>query len=157
MKTIKTDVCVIGGGSGGLSFAAGAVQMEAKVVLCEGNRKALIQASRIIYYTKQAAKFGIDMRQPYADFARVHEHIQKMIAAIEPHDSVDRFESLGVIVIKSMASFINDKTVQTDECLIKAKYFVLASGSRPPIFAIDGLETTDYLTNETIFDLKEKP
>jgi len=117
----------------------------------------LIEASRIIYHTKQAAKFGIDMRQPYADFARINQHIQKVIAAIKPHDSVDRFESLGVTVIKSMASFIDDKTVQANGCLIKAKYFVLATGSRPRIFPITGLETIDYFTNETIFDLKEKP
>ena len=109
---IKTDVCVIGGGSGGLSVAAGAVQMGATVVLCEGGKmggdclnygcvpsKAMIEASRVMHQIDKAKDFGIDVLQVDVDYKKVQQHVKNVIAKIEPHDSVERFEGLGVKVM----------------------------------------------------------
>jgi pyruvate/2-oxoglutarate dehydrogenase complex dihydrolipoamide dehydrogenase (E3) component len=170
MKQIKTDICVIGGGSGGLSVAAGAIQMGAKVVLCEGGKmggdclnygcvpsKAMIEASRIIHSCNKAKEFGIDIKNFEADYKKVQAHVANVIAKIGPHDSVERFESLGVNVIQDYAHIIDKKTVQAGDIQIKAKYIVLATGSRAKIFPIEGLEDIDYLTNETIFSLDKQP
>ncbi|BCD90312.1 hypothetical protein fh0823_04510 [Francisella halioticida] len=170
MKQIKTDICVIGGGSGGLSVAAGAVQMGARVVLCEGGKmggdclnygcvpsKAMIEASRIIHNCHKAKEFGIDIKNFATDYKKVQEHVANVIAKIEPHDSVERFESLGVDVIQDYAHIVDKKTVQAGDIQIKAKYIVLATGSRAKIFSIEGLADVDYLTNETIFSLDKQP
>lgn len=167
---IKTDICIIGAGSGGLSVAAGAVQMGARVVLCEGSEmggdclnygcvpsKAIIEASRIIAKTNKAKEFGININNVDIDYKRVQQHVKNVIAKIEPHDSVERFESLGVNVIQEYAKIVDQYTVKAGDNIIKAKYIVIATGSRASIPNIKGLDTVDYLTNETIFDLVEKP
>ncbi|RUS69211.1 hypothetical protein EGW08_023025, partial [Elysia chlorotica] len=164
------DICVIGGGSGGLSVAAGAIQMGAKVVLCEGGpmggdclnygcvpSKAMIEASRIVHKSLNANDFGIEIGNMSTNYKKVQQHIQNVIAKIAPHDSVERFESLGVNVIQDYAKLIDKNTVQAGDTIIKAKYIVLATGSRAKIFQIEGLNTVDYATNETIFDLSEQP
>ncbi|AEE26892.1 dihydrolipoyl dehydrogenase family protein [Francisella hispaniensis] len=166
---IKTDICIIGGGSGGLSVAAGAVQMGASVVLCEGGRmggdclnygcvpsKAIIEASRVIAKLNKAKDFGINVDSIDIDYAKVQAHIKATIAKIEPHDSVDRFEKLGVKVIQEYAEIVDRYTVKAGDNIIKAKYIVIATGSRASIPNIKGLDTIDFLTNETIFELKEK-
>lgn len=170
MKQIKTDICVIGGGSGGLSVAAGAVQMGAKVVLCEGAKmggdclnygcvpsKAMIEASRVIHNCHKAKEFGIDIKNFEADYKKVQAHVANVIAKIEPHDSVERFESLGVNIIQDYAHIVDRKTVQAGDIQIKVKYIVLATGSRAKVFPIEGLADIDYLTNETIFSLDKQP
>ncbi|WP_192484363.1 MULTISPECIES: dihydrolipoyl dehydrogenase family protein [Cysteiniphilum] len=169
IRNIQTDICVIGGGSGGLSVAAGAAQMGAQVVLCEGGKmggdclnygcvpsKALIEAARIQHHINKAPQFGVKAHGE-VNFKAVHAHIHQVIATIEPHDSVERFESLGVQVINANARFINAKTVEAGEYRITAKYIVLATGSRARILPLTGLSEIDYLTNETIFDLTELP
>ncbi len=170
MTTIQTDICVIGGGSGGLSVAAGAVQMGAKVVLCEGNKmggdclnygcvpsKSLIEASRISMISKSAKQFGVHNPKTKIDFNQVNEHVTQVINTIAVHDSVERFEKLGVTVIQEYAELIDHNTIKAGENTIQAKYIVLATGSRSKVIPVKGLEDTDYYTNETIFDLKEKP
>ena len=87
----------------------------------------------------------------------MHDHIQEVIQKIAPNDSVDRFEKLGVKVILEAGRFINDKTVETISHYIKAKRFIIATGSTPFVPPIEGLLTVPYLTNETIFDLKQLP
>ncbi|BCL54047.1 dihydrolipoamide dehydrogenase [Francisella tularensis subsp. holarctica FSC022] len=169
---IKADICIIGGGSGGLSVAAGAVQMGAKVVLCEGNKmggdclnygcvpsKAIIEASRVIAKVNKAQAFGIniDNNNIEIDYKKVQEHIKITIAKIEPYDSVERFETFGVNVIQEYAQIIDQYTVKAGDNFIKARYIVIATGSRAAIPKIKGLAEVNYLTNETIFDLKEKP
>ncbi|APC92227.1 MULTISPECIES: dihydrolipoyl dehydrogenase family protein [Francisella] len=167
---IKTDICIIGAGSGGLSVAAGAVQMGAKVVLCEGNKmggdclnygcvpsKAIIEASRIITKTNKAQDFGININSINVDYKKVQQHIKDTIAKIEPHDSVERFEALGVKVIQEYGQIIDQYTVKAGDNVIKAKYIVIATGASAIIPKIKGLDEVDYLTNETIFELKEKP
>ncbi|MCP5085942.1 MAG: FAD-dependent oxidoreductase [Rhodobacteraceae bacterium] len=167
---IETDLCIIGGGSGGLSVAAGAAQMGADVVLLEGHKmggdclnygcvpsKALIAAGKHAHAMTTGAPFGISPAQPQVDYAAAKDHVRSVIAGIEPHDSVERFEGLGVKVITEFGAFISPTEVQAGETVIKARRFVIATGSRPFVPPIPGLDTVSYFTNEDIFDLRELP
>jgi pyruvate/2-oxoglutarate dehydrogenase complex dihydrolipoamide dehydrogenase (E3) component len=106
---------------------------------------------------QQGKPFGIEGVKPKINFSKVHEHVHHVIKTIAPHDSVERFEKLGVKVLKAQAQFINPRTIKADGTLIRAKRIVIATGSSPFIPPIDGLEKVSYLTNETIFGLKELP
>ncbi|MFN9161285.1 MAG: dihydrolipoyl dehydrogenase family protein [Alphaproteobacteria bacterium] len=162
---IRADICIIGAGSGGLSLAAGAAQLGRKVVLIERHRmggdclnygcvpsKALIAAAAHAESARRGPAFGIHTGDPAVDFPAVMRHVKDVIAAIEPNDSVERFEKLGVHVIRAEARFTGPAEVEAGKDRISASYFVIATGSsafRPPI---PGLATTPCLTNETVFD-----
>lgn len=165
---IKTDIAVIGGGSGGLTIAAGAAQMGAQVVLIEKDKmggdclnygcvpsKALLAASH--QARSPNPKFGIVREQAKVDYIKVNKHVQDVIAAIAPNDSVERFTDLGVNVIQGKAEFNSRTSVQVGKDTVTAKYFVIATGSSPMVPPITGLEDCPYFTNETIFDNKELP
>jgi len=169
MARIETDICIIGAGSGGLSVAAGAVQMGAKVVLIEGDKmggdclnygcvpsKALLAAGHKAHETAQAA-FGTAGHGASPDFAAAKDHVRAAIDTIAPVDSQERFEGLGVRVIRAQARFISETEVQAGEHVIAARRFVIATGSRPLVPPIPGLDATPHHTNETIFDLRERP
>ncbi|MGF1631523.1 MAG: dihydrolipoyl dehydrogenase family protein [Kiloniellaceae bacterium] len=169
-NTIETDLCVIGGGSGGLSVAAGAAQMGARVVLVEKGKmggdclnygcvpsKALIAAAAAADGVRHAGKFGVNGHEPAVDFAALREHLRGVIAAIAPHDSVARFEGLGVTVIQAAAQFTGPREILAGEIRVKARRFVVATGSSPARPPIPGLEKVPYLTNETVFELAERP
>jgi pyruvate/2-oxoglutarate dehydrogenase complex dihydrolipoamide dehydrogenase (E3) component len=162
---ITTDICVIGAGSGGLSVAAGAVQMGAKVVLIEKDKmggdclntgcvpsKALLAAGKHAQAFRNSGPFGIKPATPEIDFAAAMAHVREVIQGIEPHDSIERFESLGVNVIKGAARFTSRSEVAVGEQRIQAKRFVIATGSRATVPPIPGIDGTDYLTNETLFE-----
>lgn len=166
----RFDICVIGGGSGGLSVAAGASQMGARVALVERARmggdclntgcipsKALIAAAHRAHAMRDSDKFGIASVTPDVRFEDVYRHVHGVIAAIAPHDSVERFSGLGVNVIKAEARFVRPDLLAAGDTQIRARRFVIATGSRPTIPPISGLADCDYLTNETIFDLQERP
>jgi pyruvate/2-oxoglutarate dehydrogenase complex dihydrolipoamide dehydrogenase (E3) component len=170
MKRIKTDILVIGAGSGGLSVAAGAVQMGAKVVLLEGHRmggdclnygcvpsKALIASGKAAHAQRHAAQYGVTPAEGEVDYAAAKDHVADVIAQIAPVDSEERFEGLGVTVIREYGRFISENEVQAGEAVIEARRIVIATGSSPLVPPIDGLEDVPYETNETLFDLKEKP
>jgi len=170
METIKTDVLVIGGGSGGLSVAAGAAQMGADVVLLEGHKmggdclnygcvpsKALLAAGKEAHAKETGAALGVTPIQPTVDYAAAKDHVHQVIAAIEPHDSVERFEGLGVRVIQEFGEFIDKDTVKAGDYTIKARRVVIATGSGPFVPPIPGVESVPYYTNENIFDLRERP
>jgi pyruvate/2-oxoglutarate dehydrogenase complex dihydrolipoamide dehydrogenase (E3) component len=170
VQRIGTDLCVIGAGSGGLSVAAGAVQMGARVVLIEGAEmggdclnhgcvpsKALLAAARAAHAMTAGAPFGIAPALPQVDFGAVKDHVAGVIAAIAPIDSQERFEGLGVRVIRAWARFVSRTEVEAGGHMIAARRFVIATGSRPAVLPIPGLETVPYLTNETIFALRERP
>jgi pyruvate/2-oxoglutarate dehydrogenase complex dihydrolipoamide dehydrogenase (E3) component len=169
MAEIKTDICVIGAGSGGLSIASGAVQMGARVVLLEGHKmggdclnygcvpsKALLAAAHKAHAMGDAG-FGISAGPVTADFAAAKDHVAAVIATIEPHDSQERFEKLGVRVIREFGRFVGHDKVQAGDTTITARRFVIATGSRPFVPPIPGLAEVPYLTNETIFDLRQRP
>jgi pyruvate/2-oxoglutarate dehydrogenase complex dihydrolipoamide dehydrogenase (E3) component len=170
MNHIKTDLCIIGGGSGGLSVAAGAVQMGASVVLLEGHKmggdclnygcvpsKALIAAGKHAHAMTTGAPFGIKTVTPTVDYAKAKDHVASVIAGIEPHDSVERFEGLGVKVISEYGAFISPTQVQAGDTIITARRFVISTGSSPFVPQIPGLDKVPHFTNEDIFDLKTRP
>lgn len=168
-KTLKVDLVVIGAGSGGLSVAAGASQLGLKVVLFEKGEmggdclnygcvpsKALIAAADKAHQARSPG-LGIGASAPGVDFAAVMAHVHRTIATIAPVDSQERFEGLGVRVIRAAARLVDDRTVVGGDIRVKARKIVIATGSRAAIPPIPGLETTPYLTNETIFALTEQP
>lgn len=164
-KKIKADICVIGAGSGGLSVAAGAAQMGARTVLIERGlmggdclntgcvpSKALIAAAKHAYDMTDGARFGIAPVTPQVDFAAVNAHVKGVVAAIAPNDSVARFEGLGVNVMQGEARFKDRHTVIVNNMEVRARRFVIATGSRASMPPIPGLDATPCFTNETIFD-----
>lgn len=169
-QTLKTDLCVIGAGSGGLSVAAGAAQMGARVVLVERARmggdclnygcvpsKSLLAAAHVAQTFRDAAPFGVAAAEPEVDFARVRGHVRGVIAAIAPNDSVERFEGLGVRVVRAHARFAGPDRVVAGEFEIRARRYVIATGSSPVVPPIPGLDEVPFLTNETVFDNAERP
>jgi pyruvate/2-oxoglutarate dehydrogenase complex dihydrolipoamide dehydrogenase (E3) component len=169
-EDIKVDLCIIGAGSGGLSVAAGAAQMGASVVLVEKAKmggdclntgcvpsKALIAAGHVAATARDGATFGIGAQEPTVDFAKVNAHVNDVIAGIAPHDSVERFEGLGVRVIQAEGRFVAHDTLEAGDVRIRARRFVVATGSRAFVPPIPGLGKVKALTNETIFDLTERP
>lgn len=169
-QTINTDICVIGAGSGGLSVAAGAAQLGAPTVLIEKARmggdclnsgcvpsKALLAAAKAAQSMRTASKFGVRASDIAVDFARVMDHVHGVIAAIAPNDSVERFRELGCIVIQASARFISPNEVEAGGTIIRARRFVIATGSRAAIPPVTGLDQVPYLTNETIFENRVRP
>ena len=170
MEKITADICIIGAGSGGLSIAAGAAQMGARVVLVEGDKmggdclnagcvpsKALLAAGKAAHSMRSGATFGITPVDPMIDFGAVKDHVARAIAAIEPMDSQERFEGFGVRVIRAWGSFTSPRELAAGDVTIRARRFVVATGSRPFVPPIPGIETVPYLTNETIFAQRTRP
>jgi len=170
MKRIKTDVLVIGGGSGGLSVAAGASQMGASVTLLEGHKmggdclnfgcvpsKALIASGKAAYSQSHALQYGVADHKPKVDYAAAKDHVADVIATIAPLDSVERFEGLGVNVIEEYGEFISPTEVQAGDTIITARRVVISTGSSPLVPPTLGLENVPYETNETLFQLREQP
>ncbi|MEL6884626.1 MAG: FAD-dependent oxidoreductase [Pseudomonadota bacterium] len=170
MQRIKTDILVIGAGSGGLSVAAGASQMGANVTLLEGHKmggdclnygcvpsKALIASGKAAHAQSHAAPYGVADVAPRVDYAAAKDHVNDVIAQIEPVDSQERFEGLGVQVIREFGHFISPTEVQAGDHVITARRIVIATGSSPLVPPIDGLDQVPYLTNETLWELREQP
>ena len=169
-EILTPDLCVIGAGSAGLSVAAAAAAFGVSVVLVEQDKmggeclnsgcvpsKALLAAAKHAHALRTSAPYGIAGSQPRIDFSKVHAHVHKVIAAIAPNDSAERFAGLGVRVLQGSAHFVDRRTVAVDNLRIKARRFVVATGSSPAVPPIPGLDEVPYLTNETIFDLAECP
>jgi pyruvate/2-oxoglutarate dehydrogenase complex dihydrolipoamide dehydrogenase (E3) component len=172
-KTLKSyDLIVIGGGSGGLTVAAGAVSFGAKVALIEKEpepggdclhtgcvpSKALIAAAKELYTAKKAAEaYGLKL-QGEADYLEAYRRVQAAKATIQHHDSSERFRSMGVDVFQGHGQF-RDKhhiVINGGEVLY-GKRIVIATGSRAAIPLIDGLHDVDFLTNESVFDMNALP
>jgi pyruvate/2-oxoglutarate dehydrogenase complex dihydrolipoamide dehydrogenase (E3) component len=164
------DLAIIGAGAAGLSVAAGAAQLGLSVALIERDRmggdclntgcvpsKALLAASHALRGIRRAARFGIVAPDPSADWNRVRAHVHGVIAAIAPMDSEPRFRALGATVLRGEARFIDPGTIAIDGQRLTARRFVIAAGSRAALPAIDGLEAQPHWTNESLFDLTERP
>ncbi|WDR00777.1 FAD-dependent oxidoreductase [Devosia sp. J2-20] len=168
---IECDVCVIGAGSAGLSAASGAAQLGAKVVLIERGAmggdclntgcvpsKSLIAAAHAAHAFKAAMAMGVgEGLAPKVEFQTVHDHVHAVIGAIAPNDSVERFEGMGITVLKESASFVSPTEVAAGNHRITARRFVVATGSRASLPPIPGLAACKPLTNETIFELTTRP
>ncbi len=170
-ELLRPDICVIGAGPGGLSVAAAAAAFGVAVVLVEKGRmggdclntgcvpsKSLIAAARRAHMVGEAGAFGVIAANSTIDFARVRDHVSGVIAALAPNDSKARFTGLGVRVIEGAARFRDARTVVVGDAItIKARRFVIATGSLPALPPIPGLDSAPHLTNETIFDITVKP
>ena len=169
-KQIDADLCIVGAGSGGLSVAAGAAQMGANCVLVEKGKmggdclntgcvpsKSLLAAGHAANAVSEAGRFGVKASPPGVDFAAVNAHVHDVIAGIAPHDSVERFEELGVTVLQEAGRFTGPRELRAGDTLVRARRFVIATGSSPLVPPIPGIDRVSYLTNETVFDLKEAP
>ncbi len=169
-ETLRPDLCVIGAGSAGLTVAAGAARMGASVVLIERHEmggdclntgcvpsKALLAAARAAQEARETERLGVRTNAPAVDFGAVMAHVHDVIAGIAPHDSQQRFESLGVTVLRHSARFLDERTVAAGPSRVRARRTVIATGSRPNVPPLPGLADAPYLTNETLFHLTELP
>ena len=150
---IRADLCVIGAGSGGLSIAAGAVQMGASVILIEQSRMGgeCLNTGCVPSKALLAAAARGD------DFAAAYDHMRQVIAAIEPHDSAERFRGLGAHVVFGKAQFVARRFLEVGDTSVTARRFIVATGSAPVIPSIPGLDSVPYFTNETLFDSAPEP
>jgi pyruvate/2-oxoglutarate dehydrogenase complex dihydrolipoamide dehydrogenase (E3) component len=163
------DLCVIGAGPGGLSVAVAAAQLGVSVAIVERHRmggdclnygcvpsKALIAAGRRAHHMRTAGLFGIAPVEPAVDPGALYDHVHGTIAAIAPNDSAERLTGMGVKVVRASGHFITRDTLLAGEQRIKARRFVIATGSSPLTLPIPGLDRVPYFTNETFFDNREK-
>jgi pyruvate/2-oxoglutarate dehydrogenase complex dihydrolipoamide dehydrogenase (E3) component len=165
------NVVAIGAGTAGLVTAAGTAGLGGRVALIERNlmggdclnfgcvpSKALISSARLIQQIRESEKWGLDRQSPQFAFERIFERMRERRAKIAPNDSQERFESLGVDVFRGEARFISPHEIEVDGQKLRAKNFVIATGSRAALPKIEGIDTLPYFTNETIFDeLRERP
>jgi pyruvate/2-oxoglutarate dehydrogenase complex dihydrolipoamide dehydrogenase (E3) component len=164
------DLIVIGAGAAGLSVAAGASQLGASVALIERGvmggdclntgcvpSKALLAASHAARTMSGAARFGVIAQPPTIDWDQLRTHVRGVIETIAPVDSEARFRALGVTVLRAEARFIDPATVSVDGRSTTARRFVIAAGSRAAVPPIEDLDRVPYWTNDSLFDLSERP
>ncbi len=169
-KRFDNNLIVIGAGSGGLVSAYIAATVNARVTLIEKNAmggdclntgcvpsKALIRAAKTAHDMRHAERLGIRSVEPEVDFGAVMNHVNQAIKAIEPNDSVERYTDLGVNVIKGEAAIRSPWEVEVNGEVLTTKHIILATGARPFVPPIKGLDQVDYLTSDTLWELKEQP
>lgn len=169
-KKFDANVVVIGAGSAGLVASLIVAGAKAKVVLIEKHKmggdclntgcvpsKSLIRSGRIMSYIKRAEEFGINNGAGEVDFAKVMERVQKVVKTIEPHDSIERFTSLGVECVQGEAYIESPYTVKVNDRIINTRAIIISTGARPLVPQIPGLNDIDYLTSDTVWELRELP
>lgn len=169
-KNIDYNVVVIGGGSGGLVASYIASAIKAKVALVEKDKmggdclntgcvpsKAFIKSAKIMHYTKTATKYGLNKLNAKFDFSNIMQRVQDIIKTIEPHDSVERYSSLGVECFGGTARIIDPFTVEVDNKRITTNNIIIATGARPVVPPIPGLEQIKYYVSDNIWELEELP
>ncbi len=169
-KRFDRDIVVIGAGSGGLVSAYIGAAVKAKVSLIEKHRmggdclntgcvpsKALIRSARFLSQVNRAREFGFDSASVEFDFARVMERVQRVIHQVEPHDSVERYTDLGVDCIQGEAQITSPYSVEVNGRTLTTRNIIVATGGRPAVPPIPGIETIDYLTSDTIWALRTLP
>ena len=169
-KSFDANMVVIGGGSAGLVTSYIAAAVKAKVTLVEKHKmggdclntgcvpsKALIRAGKLVKEVKAASAFGVETTAPTVDFPKVMERVQRVVKDIEPHDSIERYSSLGVDCVTGEAKILSPWQVQVGDRIINTKNIVIASGARPFVPPIPGIDDVDYLTSDNLWDLREQP
>ncbi len=164
------NLLVIGAGAAGLVSAYIGATVKAKVALVEKHRmggdclntgcvpsKALLRTARLIAEARASQRYGIRSLTPELDFGAVMTRIREVIARIEPHDSPERYQAMGVEVIEGTATLVSPWEVEVDGRRLSARAIVLATGAEPLVPELPGLDQTDYLTSDTLWDLKELP
>ena len=169
-KHFDANMVVIGAGSAGLVSAYIAAAVKAKVILIERHKmggdclntgcvpsKALIRAAKSKHYIDHADQLGIESSTGSVNFPKVMQRIHKVIETIEPHDSVERYSKLGVDCVQGEAEIISPWEVKVGDRIITAKNIIIASGARPFVPPIPGIQDVDYLTSDNLWDLQEQP
>ncbi|MBD8524463.1 FAD-dependent oxidoreductase [Pseudomarimonas arenosa] len=169
-KSFDYNLIAIGAGSAGLVTSYIGAAVKAKVALIERHRmggdclntgcvpsKALIRSARLLAEARESQRYGIRRMNAEFDFAELMERVQAVIAKVEPHDSVERYTGLGVNVILGEAKLVSPWEVEVDGRRISARSIVIATGGRPSVPELPGLEHTDYLTSDTVWSLRELP
>ncbi len=172
MAQFDYDIGILGGGAAGLTVASGAAQLGARTVLIEKEKelggdclhfgcvpsKTLIKSAKVRYLMQNAQKFGLpQVDLPPVDFKQVADRIRSVVARIQKHDSVERFNKLGAEVLFGDPVFSDEHTITLGSKRISAKTWVVATGSSPAIPPVDGLDGVPYLTNKEIFYLDHLP
>ena len=169
-KQFDNNLIVIGAGSGGLVASLIAATVKAKVTLIERHQmggdclntgcvpsKALIRSARIAQYARRAEEFGLAPMSVEVNFPKVMQRVQNVIKTIEPHDSVERFTELGVNCVQGDAKILSPWEVEVNGQTLTAKNIVIATGARPRVPDIPGLAALDYLTSDTVWDIRDLP
>jgi pyruvate/2-oxoglutarate dehydrogenase complex dihydrolipoamide dehydrogenase (E3) component len=169
-KELKPAICVIGAGPGGLAVAEAAAARDVSTVLIEKSRmggeslnrgsvpaQALIAATERIQAMRDGEPFGIKTQRVTVDFGAINAHVRDVVDALAPNAARERMTGLGVQVIEGAARFTDPRTVRVGDFTVKARRFVIATGSIPLMPAIPGLFNTPHLTEETVFNLAEIP
>ncbi len=166
----ERNVIVIGAGSGGLVASLIASSVRAKVTLIEADRmggdclnsgcvpsKALLRVARQVHQARHASRLGLDDREHEIDFERIMQRVQTVIERIEPHDSVERYSQLGVECLRGHARIVTPWEVEVNGQRLSTRAIVLATGARPLIPELPGLDQIDYLTTENLWSLQDLP
>ena len=169
-KTFEYNMVVIGAGSGGLVTSYIGAATKGKVALIEKHKmggdclntgcvpsKALIRSAKFMADTKKCESLGFKNVQVEFEFADVMERVQRVIKTVEPHDSIERYSKLGVECLTGEAKIISPYEVQVNGRTLTTKNIVVATGARPAVPPIEGIEDVDYLTSDTIWNIREKP
>ena len=169
-KSFDRNLVVIGAGSGGLVSAYIAAAVKANVSLVEKHAmggdclntgcvpsKALIRSARLAHDIRQAEQLGISAAEPKVDFAAVMERIQRVIADIEPHDSVERYSGLGVDVIQGAATITSPWQVEVNGKTLTTRNIIIAAGAQPVIPELPGIDQVPCYTSDTVWSLREQP
>ena len=169
-KQFDYNLIVIGGGAAGLVSSYIAATVNAKVCLIEKEKmggdclntgcvpsKAILKSAKVLSYTRNSEKYGIDSIQADVDFKKIMNRVHEVIKKIEPHDSIERYTGLGVDCIKGEAKIISPYEVSVNDTVISAKNIIIASGASPWIPPIEGLESVNYLTSNNLWNIKKLP
>ncbi len=169
-KSFDYNLIAIGAGSAGLVTSYIGAAVKAKVALIERHKmggdclntgcvpsKALIRTARLLSEARNSERYGIKSMQVEFDFAQAMQRVKEVISKIEPHDSVERYSSLGVDVIEGEAKLISPWEVEVNGKRISARSLVIATGARPTVPDLPGLDQIDYLTSDTVWNLREQP
>lgn len=170
MAKFDYNIIVIGGGSAGLVSAYIASATKAKVALIEKNKmggdclntgcipsKALIRSSKIISYIKRHREFGIKSAAFEFNFSEMMERVQAIIKKVEPHDSAERYTSLGVNCFSGQATVLSPHEIEINGTILTTKNIIIATGARPTIPSIQGLDKVDFLTSDNLWDIRKLP
>ena len=169
-KQFDRNIIVIGAGAAGLVTSYIAAAVKSKVTLIEKHKmggdclntgcvpsKALIRTAKLVHQAKHSETYGLASMQVEMDFAQVMERVQRVVQQIEPHDSVERYTDLGVECIQGQAKITSPYTVEVNGQTLSAQNLVVATGARPFVPPIPGIEEVGYLTSDTVWELREQP
>jgi pyruvate/2-oxoglutarate dehydrogenase complex dihydrolipoamide dehydrogenase (E3) component/uncharacterized membrane protein YdjX (TVP38/TMEM64 family) len=169
-KQFDNNLIVIGAGSAGLVASLIAATVKAKVTLIERHKmggdclntgcvpsKALIRSARVVQYARRAEEFGLAPMSVEVNFPKVMQRVQEIVSTIESHDSVERFTALGVNCVHGAARILSPWAVQVNGQTLTARHIVIATGARPRVPDITGLATLDYLTSDTVWEIRALP